>query len=97
MHITIEPSKSGKTFGVGFCKEAGQEPFFVMKGCRLANGANGPFVSGPSTKMDDGKWFNYSYFDKKFSEYVTGLAQKAVEAAPAAPKAQAAASDDIPF
>lgn len=77
VEVKIEPSTSGKTFGVALTK--GDKVLMVVKGCRLANGSNGQFVSGPSSKMDDGKWFNYLYMDKQFSDYVTGLAIEAMD------------------
>ena len=72
VEVKIEPSKSGKTFGVALVK--GDKVLLVVKGCKLANGSNGQFVSGPSAKMDDGTWFNYLFMDKAFSDYVTKLA-----------------------
>lgn len=93
MHISIEQSKSGKTFGIAIHKTAQDKPFMVVKGCRMASGSEGPFVSGPSTKMDDGKWFNYVFMDRAFSEHVTKLAL----AAQPQERQEAAGSDDIPF
>lgn len=84
MHVSIEPSKSGKTFGIAIAKEADQDPFLVIKGCRMARTGDGrDFVSGPSTKMDDGKWFQYTYMDRKFGDYITKLALEAMQTHPA--------------
>ena len=43
--VKIEPSQSGKTFGVALVKD--DKVLLVVKGCKLANGSNGQFVSGP--------------------------------------------------
>lgn len=96
MHITIEPSKTGKTFAVAFAKAEDMDPFFVLKGCKLAQGKTGAFVSGPSTKMDDGKYFNYAFFERKFGDYVLGLVKAAMPAQSNARPAKVI-DDDQPF
>lgn len=78
IEIKIEPSATGKTFGIALHKVGADKPFAVIKGCKMASGSNGEFVSGPSTKMDDGKWFNYLFMDKDFGAYVTKLALEAM-------------------
>lgn len=94
VEVKIEPSKSGKTFGVALVK--GDKTLIATKACRLVNGPNGPFVSGPSSKMDDGSWLNYLFMDKDFGAYVTKLAVAAMDAP--APKAKNADYDDsVPF
>ena len=97
MHVSIEVSKSGKTFGVAIHKSSSDKPFMVIKGCRLAYGQNGPFVSGPSTKMDDGKWFNYLFMDKAFGDYATKLAVEAMPDQDTTQSNASTTSDDIPF
>ena len=79
VEVKIEPSKSGSTFGIAFTKA--DKVLLVVKGCRLKDGANGKFVSGPATKMDDGKWLNYLFMDKAFGEYVTKLATESMSLA----------------
>lgn len=94
VEVKIEPSKSGKTFGIAFLK--GDKTIMAIKGCKLANGSNGQFATGPSTKIDD-EWFNYLFIDKDFGAYVTGLAVKAMEQ-PAKPKPSFDnLESDIPF
>lgn len=97
--VKIEPSTSGKTFGLALTK--GDKVLMVVKGCKLVSGQNGQFVSGPSTKMDDGKWFNYLFMDKQFGDYVSKLAIEAMPAQTAqqaAPQRQAVAdTSDVPF
>ena len=75
--VKIEPSTSGKTLGIAFHKAGSDKPFAVIKGCKIANGSNGEFVSGPSTKIDD-KWFNYLFMDKDFGAYITKMALEAM-------------------
>lgn len=96
VEVKIEMSPSGKTFGIAFTKN--DKVLYVTKGCRLVNGQNGPFISGPSTKMDDGKWFNYLYIDKEFGAYLTKLALEAAPA-PAPQQSRQSAPDmsDVPF
>lgn len=81
MQVTIEPSGSGKTFGIALSKKEGDKPFMVVKGCRLANKKDGgQFVSGPSAKMDDGSYLNYLFIDKEFADYVLDLVLKTMQA-----------------
>mgnify|MGYP003591551686 CR=1 FL=1 len=94
--VKIEPSQSGKTFGVALVKD--DKVLLVVKGCKLANGSNGQFVSGPSAKMDNGEWFRYLYMDKQFGDYVTKLAIEAMPKEPQQSKPKAASLEsDIPF
>jgi DNA-binding cell septation regulator SpoVG len=97
VEVNIEPSKSGKTFGIALVKA--DKVLLAIKNCKLASCSNGQFVSGPSSKMDDGTWFNYLFMDKQFGEYVTGLAVKAMSQPAQQRSAQAAPplGDDIPF
>ncbi len=99
MHIEIE-HKDGKytSFNIGLCSKEGAEPFLVVKGCRIANGKNGQFVSGPSTKNGEGKYWNHTYMNDAFSAEVL---KRALATMPkAAPSRPGRAEDDdstIPF
>ena len=94
--MKIEPSQSGKTFGVALVKD--DKVLLVVKGCKLANGSNGQFVSGPSAKMDNGEWFRYLYMDKQFGDYVTKLAIEAMPKEPQQSRQAAPPShEDVPF
>ena len=78
MEIQIEHI-DGKypSFNVALCSAPGAEPFLVVKGCRIVDGANGKFVSGPATKnQNTGKYWNHTYFGEKFSAAVLEKAQK---------------------
>lgn len=95
VEVKIEPSKTGKTFGIAIVKN--EKVLLAIKGCKLANGTNGQFVSGPSSKMDDGTWMNYLFINKEFNEYLTKLAIEAVPQPPPPPAkpARAAVVDDV--
>jgi hypothetical protein len=79
MHISIETTKSGKTFGVAFRKkETDEKPFFVAKGNKIMQRKDGgEFVSGPSAKLDNGEYLNYSFMSPEFGDYVLKLAKAA--------------------
>lgn len=85
MFISIE-HKDGKypQFNVNLHSSEGMEPFLVIKGCRIANGSNGQFVSGPSTKNGDGRYWNHTYFNEKFAAAV--LAKAMGDGLPQAPR-----------
>lgn len=90
MHISIENHE--KSFNVALHSTPEKEPFLVIKGCRIANGKNGEFVSWPATKNGD-KWWNHVYASEAF-------AVKVLEAhANSQPKNSAKndADTDIPF
>lgn len=79
MEISIEHI-DGKypSFNVSLHGTPGAEPFLVIKGCRIVDGSNGPFVSGPATKnANTGKYWNHTYFGEKFQAAVLAKAQKA--------------------
>lgn len=97
MKISIEHF-SGKypQFNVSLATAEGKEPFIVIKGCRIVSGSKGDFVSWPSRKQDDGKYWNHVYASEGFAAAVLQEAQKS------APKATARASSrddmsDVPF
>jgi DNA-binding cell septation regulator SpoVG len=86
MEIIIE-HQQGKypSFNVALASVPGAEPFLVVKGCRIVDGTNGPFVSGPATKnATSGKYWNHTYFGEKFAAAV--LAKATQGTAPQAPK-----------
>ena len=102
VEVKIEASKSGKTFGIALAK--GDKVLMAVKGCKLATGQNGTFVSGPSAKMDDGTWFNYLFMDKAFNDYVTKLVTEHMPQAPQPPQRNAQGAmrsndleSDVPF
>jgi len=46
------------------------EPFLVIKGCKIIEGQNGPFISYPARKQDNGKYWNHVYGSDRFNEAV---------------------------
>lgn len=78
---------------------SGEEPFLTVKGCRIASGAKGEFVSWPATKRDSGKYWQHVYSSEAFTEAVLSEAKKSApqQQSRPAPKRAAVDEDDIPF
>lgn len=99
MKIGIE--HHGEQFNVTLTG-SGEEPFITIKGCRIVQGQNGPFVSWPSRKLDSGKYWQHVYVSRAFGDAVLSAYNKSKAAeAPVRktpPKAAPADfDDDIPF
>lgn len=90
MHISIENFE--KTFNVALHSTPEKEPFLVIKGCRIANGKNGEFVSWPATKNGD-KWWNHVYASEAFAVKVLDTYRDSQPKKPA----KNDADSDIPF
>ena len=86
------------------------EPFLVIKGCKIIEVQNGPFISYPARKQDNGKYWKHVYGSDRFNEAVIQKARagKPEQRRPppprqAAPKQAPQGSgfddmpDDIPF
>lgn len=71
------------SFNLELASKEGAEAFLVVKGCKIASGSKGDFVSGPSTKGKDDRYWNHTYFSQKFSEAVL---EKALASKPAEKK-----------
>ncbi len=82
----------------------------IIKGFKIVDGSNGPFVGMPSQKNADGEYFDTVYADQEMKAKITELAMAAYgsdimdQSAPAqAPQSQAVSEpppfsdDDIPF
>jgi DNA-binding cell septation regulator SpoVG len=92
MEISIE-HKDGKypSFNVHLSSKAGADPFLTIRGCRIVDGSKGQFVSYPSRKQDDGKYWNHIWANDKFNAMV-------LEKATAGKKpSKSSDDDDIPF
>ena len=76
MEITIKHFDGERPqFNVMLHTAKGADPFLEIKGCRIVNGTNGPFVSWPATKNEKtGKYWNHVYAGEKFAEHVLRLA-----------------------
>lgn len=83
-------------FNVNISSGEGKKPFLTIKGCRIVDGTNGPFVSWPAKKLDSGKYWNHVYASDAFAATVIQEAQKA--RGNQAPKQRnQQQEDDIPF
>lgn len=74
MHITT--TWHGDNFNIDLSSAEGREPFLQIKGCRIVEGKNGPFISYPSRKLDSGKYWNHVYGSEKFNAAVLEKAQE---------------------
>jgi DNA-binding cell septation regulator SpoVG len=95
MHITIEHI-DGKypSFNVALSSKEGTQPFLVVKGCRIVDGQNGQFVSGPATKnQTSGKYWNHTYFSEPFAAAVLDKALGNDSPAPAQKTFKSASQD----
>ena len=97
MEVTVV-WKDGKypSFNVGLSSKAGQKPFIEIKGCKLIDGSKGQFVSYPSRKQDDGKYWNHVWASDAFNQVVI---QKALESQPGKSKSNSTEDmeSDAPF
>lgn len=93
MHITIKHFDGQyPSFNIHLHSAEGSEPFLEIKGCRIVDGAKGPFISYPSRKDANGKYWNHVYGGEKFNEHILKLAQADK------PRKPAASDDsDLPF
>ena len=104
LQVEVE-HKDGKypSFNLILRTGAGKDPFMIVRGCRIVQGQNGEFISYPSRKQDDGKYWNHVYGSKEFNDIVLSAAHKAEKAAPAPAKQAPAGNsvqdmdDDIPW
>lgn len=95
--ITWHDSKY-PSFNVGLASKEGADPFLEIKGCRIVDGQKGPFVSYPSRKQDDGKYWNHVWGSQKFNDVVLAKAQEAMpRASTKRSGAEVSSDDDIPF
>jgi DNA-binding cell septation regulator SpoVG len=98
MKITIEHHND--QFNVALTSPTGDEPFITIKGCRVVQGGNGPFVSFPAKKLDSGKYWNHVYASRAFSDAVLREYNKSKARAPAPsrrPPPPAPMDDEPPF
>ena len=95
MKITVK--HFGQQFNVALHSKEGADPFIEIKGCRIASGAKGEFVSWPSTKKDDGTWWRHVYGSDAFGEAVLTEAKKAAPAKQAPRRPSRDEDSEIPF
>ena len=81
MEITIKHFDGQyPSFNIMLHSAPGSEPFLEIKGCKIVNGANGEFISYPSRKQENGKYWNHVYGGEKFNAAVLAKAQKTAPA-----------------
>lgn len=87
------------SFNVGVSSKAGNDPFIEVKGCRIVQGKDGEFVSPPSTKGKNDKYWNHAYFSKDFAAVVLEKAKESQpqKQAPAKHQASDDFDSDLPF
>lgn len=95
MKITIESIQGNQDkFNVLLSTAEGKDPFLTIRGCRMADGKKGPFVSWPATKNEKTeKWWNHVFASDAFNAAV--LAEVIKNAPPK--RAPQDDNDDIPF
>lgn len=93
MQITIEHfSGQYPSFNINLHSKPGSEAFLSVKGCKIVNGQNGPFVSYPSRKNEQtGKYWNHAWGSEAFNAEVLRLAQEGAPAPRPAPPPRAPA------
>lgn len=93
MNVTVKWFNDN--FNVILSSKEGKPPFLEIKGCRIANGSNGPFVSYPSKKLDSGKYWNHVYASEEFNQVVL---EKAQASRPAGGERRSRGGDEsVPF
>jgi len=100
MEITVQHFEGQyPSFNIMLHTAPGSVPFITIRGCRIVQGKDGPFISYPSRKGNDGKYWNHVVGGDKFNEAVLKKAQAASNHKPA-PKRSSGfddMDDDIPF
>jgi hypothetical protein len=68
MKITADAREGAKStyYSLNLHSGEGKEPFMTIKGCRLIDGTNGPFVSFPSHKDDKDKYWPHVWASDGF-------------------------------
>lgn len=88
----------GEQFNVELCSKAGAEAFLSVKGCRIASGSKGDFVSWPATKnQSSGKWWSHVWASERFADVVLAKAQESRPRTVDRRSRQDADSSDVPW
>ena len=98
MHITITWFQ-GKypSFNLGLHSTPESEEFLSIKGCKIFDGEKGSFVSYPSTKKADGKYWNHCWGSKAFNDVILKKALATRPAAIPTPPQQVGIGNSDPF
>lgn len=92
--MKVEVKWFNDNFNVALSSAEGKEPFLEIKGARIVDGKNGPFVSWPSKKLDSGKYWNHVYGSEQFNAVVLS---KAEESRPTRQERRQREDGPIPF
>jgi DNA-binding cell septation regulator SpoVG len=84
------------SFNIILSSRAGSDPFLEIKGCKLIDGQKGQFVSYPSRKMDNGKYWNHVYGSDAFNAEVIRKANESRPTPKASRRSSGPADDDLP-
>ncbi len=87
MKITIEHFGGDRPqFNVAVASKEGAQPFITIKGCRIVDGRDGPFISWPATKNEKtGKYWQHVWASEPFAAAVLAEARKGAQGADEAP------------
>jgi hypothetical protein len=78
--VEIRIDWHGEQFNVQLASKPGEEEFLSIKGCRIADGSKGSFVSWPATKnAQTNKWWQHVWASERFAAVVLS---KALETKP---------------
>ena len=85
MHVSIEHFRGEyPNFNVSLHSNETSPAFVVIKGCKFMHGVNGEFVSWPSRKDGNGKFWNHIYASNDFNAHVMKLAKTGAPSEPVA-------------
>ncbi len=83
MHVSIEHFRGEyPNFNVSLHTHESSPAFIVIKGCKFMHGVNGEFVSWPSRKDGNGKFWNHIYASNDFNAHVMQLAKTGAPSEP---------------
>jgi hypothetical protein len=97
--VKINVEHFADQFNVSLSSKEGVEPFLVVKGCRIKDGAKGRFISWPASppKQQGGKWWNHVYASEAFNVAVMEEADKTAPKQDTRTLGQRRQRDDAPF
>ncbi len=78
IHLTVEWFSESKypSFNLNLHSKEGAPSFITVRGCRIVEGKDGPFVSYPAQKNEKtGKWWNHVQGSDRFNDEVLLLAK----------------------
>lgn len=58
------------SFNIALSSRPDTDPFITIKGCKIVSGSKGDFISYPSRKQENGKYWNHVYGSDAFNAAV---------------------------